>query len=210
MTKYKVVVPDAIDLGVRRNRRRRAERSLCHDDNAGAVRHADQRSEAVEDRRTLGLGCGAGAHSRAESGASVGGWTFGVPQRAPEQGVGVEFIQFATSKEWMRRSLERGNAPPRVSVLNQPDVQRGLAGRRCWPRPCRPRHSSRAMRSGRPWVATAQWHFAGAAGAADGQGGAGRGGGRLATQPAAAGIEGVAAFDTGDQQPCRPRSTENS
>jgi ABC-type glycerol-3-phosphate transport system substrate-binding protein len=29
----------------------------------------------------------------------------------------------ATSKEWMRRSIERGNAPPRVSVLNQPDVQ---------------------------------------------------------------------------------------
>jgi hypothetical protein len=29
-----------------------------------------------------------------------------------------EFIQFATIKEWMRRSLERGNTPPRISVLN--------------------------------------------------------------------------------------------
>ena len=28
----------------------------------------------------------------------------------------------ATSKYWMRRSLERGNAPPRVSVLSDPSV----------------------------------------------------------------------------------------
>jgi ABC-type glycerol-3-phosphate transport system substrate-binding protein len=28
----------------------------------------------------------------------------------------------ACSKEWMRRSVVRGNAPPRVSVLNHPDV----------------------------------------------------------------------------------------
>jgi len=59
----------------------------------------------------------------AESGVSVGGWTFGVPSACKNKEWAFEFIQMATSKEWMRRSLERGNAPPRVSVLNQPDVQ---------------------------------------------------------------------------------------
>ena len=37
-----------------------------------------------------------------------------------------EFIQMACSKQWMQRSLERGNAPPRVSVLNQPAVRRNF------------------------------------------------------------------------------------
>jgi len=64
-----------------------------------------------------------GAHSRAESSVSVGGWTFGVPTGCKNKEWAFEFIQMATSKEWMRRSIERGNAPPRVSVLNQPDVQ---------------------------------------------------------------------------------------
>ena len=64
-----------------------------------------------------------GAHSRAESRVSVGGWTFGVPTSSKHKDWAFEFIQMATSKEWMRRSLDRGNAPPRVSVLNQPDVQ---------------------------------------------------------------------------------------
>src|SRR5580700_1351163 len=64
-----------------------------------------------------------GAHSLAESRVSVGGWTFGVPSGCKNKEWAFEFIQMATSKEWMRRSIERGNAPPRVSVLNQPDVQ---------------------------------------------------------------------------------------
>ena len=50
-----------------------------------------------------------GAHARAESQTSLGGWTFGVPSACK-------------SKEWMRRSVVRGNAPPRVSVLNHPEV----------------------------------------------------------------------------------------
>jgi ABC-type glycerol-3-phosphate transport system substrate-binding protein len=64
-----------------------------------------------------------GAHSRAESRVSVGGWTFGVPKGSKYNEWAFEFIPMATSKEWMRRSPERGNAPPRVSVLNQPDAQ---------------------------------------------------------------------------------------
>jgi multiple sugar transport system substrate-binding protein len=64
-----------------------------------------------------------GARSRTESRVSVGGWTLGVPTTCRHKDWAFEFIQMATSKEWMRRSLERGNAPPRVSVLNQPDIQ---------------------------------------------------------------------------------------
>jgi len=63
-----------------------------------------------------------GRHSVAESRVSLGGWTFGVPEAGKNQAWAFEFIQFATSKTWMRRSLERGNAPPRVSVLNDPSV----------------------------------------------------------------------------------------
>jgi ABC-type glycerol-3-phosphate transport system substrate-binding protein len=59
-----------------------------------------------------------GAHSRAESQVSVGGWTFGVPSGCRNKDWAFEFC----SKEWMRRSVARGNAPPRVSVLNHPEV----------------------------------------------------------------------------------------
>ena len=54
---------------------------------------------------------------------SVGGWTFGVPTACKHKDWAFEFIQMACSKDWMRRSVVRGNAPPRVSVLNHPDVQ---------------------------------------------------------------------------------------
>ena len=65
-----------------------------------------------------------GAHSRADSRVSVGGWTFGVPTASKNKDWAFEFIQYACSKEWMRRSVMRGNAPPRVSVLKHPDVMR--------------------------------------------------------------------------------------
>ena len=63
-----------------------------------------------------------GRHSAAESRVSLGGWTFGVPKAGKNNDWAFEFIQLATSKQWMRRSLERGNAPPRTSVLNDPPV----------------------------------------------------------------------------------------
>jgi len=58
-----------------------------------------------------------GRHSVAESRVSLGGWTFGVPAAGKNTEWAFEFIQMACSKQWMRRSLERGNAPPRTSVL---------------------------------------------------------------------------------------------
>ena len=63
-----------------------------------------------------------GRHSAAESAVSLGGWTFSVPKASKNQEWAFEFIQMACSKQWMTRSLERGNAPPRVSVLNEPSV----------------------------------------------------------------------------------------
>ena len=52
----------------------------------------------------------------------MGGWTFSVPKGGKNQEWAFEFIQMACSKQWMQRSLERGNAPPRVSVLSAPTV----------------------------------------------------------------------------------------
>ena len=63
-----------------------------------------------------------GRHGAADSRVSLGGWTFGVPAAGKNTEWAFEFIQMATSKEWMRRSLERGNAPPRTSVLTDPSV----------------------------------------------------------------------------------------
>ena len=63
-----------------------------------------------------------GHHSVSESSTSMGGWTFSVPKDGTNQEWAFEFIQMACSKQWMQRSLERGNAPPRVSVLNEPTV----------------------------------------------------------------------------------------
>jgi multiple sugar transport system substrate-binding protein len=47
-----------------------------------------------------------------------------VPTASKNKDRASEFIQFACSKEWMRRSVMRGNAPPRVPVLKHPDVMR--------------------------------------------------------------------------------------
>lgn len=63
-----------------------------------------------------------GGKSRDQSRTTLGGWTFGVPKGGRNQDWAWAFIQLATSKQWMRRSLERGNAPPRVSVLNDPSI----------------------------------------------------------------------------------------
>ncbi|HSU06246.1 MAG TPA: extracellular solute-binding protein [Acetobacteraceae bacterium] len=64
-----------------------------------------------------------GGLRKEQSRTTLSGWTFAVPNGCKNTEWAWEFIQFATSKEWMRRSIERGNAPPRVSVLNDPAVR---------------------------------------------------------------------------------------
>jgi multiple sugar transport system substrate-binding protein len=61
-----------------------------------------------------------GHHRKEEGRTWLNGWTFGVPTACKNKELAFEFIQMATSKAWLRRSMERGNAPTRVSVLSDP------------------------------------------------------------------------------------------
>jgi multiple sugar transport system substrate-binding protein len=122
MTRYKVVVPDAITwefdeiVAGGQNDRYAMTLTLAP---YGTLLNDPKLS------KTAGLwawGVTPGHHSAAESSTSMGGWTFSVPKDGKNQEWAFEFIQMACSKQWMQRSLERGNAPPRVSVLNEPTV----------------------------------------------------------------------------------------
>jgi len=124
MTKYKVVVPDAVTwefdeiVAGGQNDRYAMTITLAP---YGTLINDPKLS------KTAGKWAWAvapGAHSRADSKVSLGGWTFGVPTASKNKDWAFEFIQTACSKEWMRRSVVRGNAPPRVSVLNHSDVMR--------------------------------------------------------------------------------------
>jgi multiple sugar transport system substrate-binding protein len=63
-----------------------------------------------------------GGKSIEQSKAQAGGWSLGVPSASANQEWAFEFIKFATSKQWLTRSAERGNCPPRASVLNDPKI----------------------------------------------------------------------------------------
>jgi ABC-type glycerol-3-phosphate transport system substrate-binding protein len=120
MTKYHAVVPDAItwefdEIGGQRDRYAMTITLAPY----GTLLNDPKLSQTAG---RWAWAVAPGRHSTAESRVSVGGWTFGVPEGGKNQAWAFEFIQFATSKAWMRRSLERGNAPPRVSVLNDPSV----------------------------------------------------------------------------------------
>ncbi|HVC63334.1 MAG TPA: extracellular solute-binding protein [Acetobacteraceae bacterium] len=52
----------------------------------------------------------------------LAGWMIGVPTGTRNTDWAFDFVQMATSKKWMRRSIDLGNAPPRVSVLQDPGV----------------------------------------------------------------------------------------
>ena len=192
MTKYKVVVPDAItwefDEIVAGGQTDRYAMTITLAPYGTLINDPKLSKTAGK----WAWAVAPGAHSRAESSVSVGGWTFGVPSACKNKEWAFEFIQMATSKEWMRRSLERGNAPPRVSVLNQPDVQERFGWAPVLAEAMQNRDAGAARSDlADPGTATAQRHLAGAAGAADGEGGAGCGRGGLAAQPAAGGIEGL-------------------
>jgi len=57
-----------------------------------------------------------------QSATYLAGWMLGVPEKVKNTDWSFEFIQMATSKQWMQRSIDLGNAPPRVSVLENPEV----------------------------------------------------------------------------------------
>jgi len=124
MTKYKVIVPDAItwefDEIVAGGQNDRYAMTITLAPYGTLINDPKLSKTAGK----WGWAVAPGAHSRAESSVSVGGWTFGVPSGSKNKDWAFEFIQMACSKEWMQRSVARGNAPPRVSVLNQPDVMK--------------------------------------------------------------------------------------
>ncbi|MDK1373645.1 MULTISPECIES: sugar ABC transporter substrate-binding protein [unclassified Sinorhizobium] len=63
-----------------------------------------------------------GLESAADSRSSLGGWSFAVPSKGAHTGWAFEFVQFITSREWAKRSMEKGNASARLSVLTDPEV----------------------------------------------------------------------------------------
>ena len=122
MTKHHAVVARFDHLGIRRNHRRWPERPLCDGGDADAVRHADQRPAKIQDRREVGMGADARRKISAQSHTFFGGWSLAVASAGKHKEWAFEFIQMACSNEWMRRSMLRGNAPPRLSVLNDPEM----------------------------------------------------------------------------------------
>jgi multiple sugar transport system substrate-binding protein len=122
MTRYKVVVPDSItwefDEIIAGGQNDRYAMTITLAPYGTLINDPKQSKTAGR----WGWALAPGRHFVADSRVSLGGWTFGVPEAGKNNEWAFEFIQFATSKEWMRRSLERGNAPPRTSVLNDPTV----------------------------------------------------------------------------------------
>lgn len=122
MTRYKVVVPDAItwefDEIVAGGQRDRYAMTITLAPYGTLINDPKQSQTAGH----WAWAVAPGRHSAADSRVSLGGWTFGVPAAGKNTEWAFEFIQFATSKQWLRRSIERGNAPPRTSVLTDPSV----------------------------------------------------------------------------------------
>jgi multiple sugar transport system substrate-binding protein len=122
MTRYKVVVPDSItwefDEIVAGGQRDRYAMTITLAPYGTLLN--DPKLSQTAGRWAWAVA--PGHHGVAESRVSLGGWTFGVLANGKNNEWAFEFIQFATSKQWMQRSLERGNAPPRTSVLNNPAV----------------------------------------------------------------------------------------
>ncbi len=122
MTRYKVVVPDSITWEF--------DEIIAggqHDRYAMTITLAPYGTLLNDPKQSQTAGRWAwavapGRHSAADSRVSLGGWTFGVPSAGKNSEWAFKFIRFAARKDWMRRSLERGNAPPRTSVLNDPAV----------------------------------------------------------------------------------------
>lgn len=63
-----------------------------------------------------------GQTDKSQSRTWVDGHNLGVPKYTKNKDWALQFIQMACSKEFMRRSMLRGNAPPRGSVLRDPDM----------------------------------------------------------------------------------------
>jgi multiple sugar transport system substrate-binding protein len=63
-----------------------------------------------------------GQTSKEQSRTWIDGHFLGVPKFSKQKDWSIEFIRMVCDKRWMRRSMERGNAPPRGSVLRDPEM----------------------------------------------------------------------------------------
>jgi ABC-type glycerol-3-phosphate transport system substrate-binding protein len=63
-----------------------------------------------------------GKTDRSQSKSWIDGHSLGIPKYTPNKDWSLRFIEMACSKQWMRRSMIRGNAPPRGSVLRDPEM----------------------------------------------------------------------------------------
>ena len=70
-----------------------------------------------------------GYTDKAQSRTWIDGHFLSVPKSTKNPEWALQFIQMACSKKWMLRSAERGNAPPRGSVLRDPSMVATLG----WP-----------------------------------------------------------------------------
>src|SRR5246127_682483 len=70
-----------------------------------------------------------GYTDKGQSRTWVDGHFLAVSKYAKNADWSIEFIRMACSKQWQLRSMERGNAPPRGSVLNDPAMAEKLG----WP-----------------------------------------------------------------------------
>ncbi|MSP01500.1 MAG: extracellular solute-binding protein [Acetobacteraceae bacterium] len=63
-----------------------------------------------------------GKTEKSQSRTWVDGHSLGIPKYTKNKEWSLEFIRLCCDKKWMRRSMERGNAPPRGSVLRDPEM----------------------------------------------------------------------------------------
>jgi multiple sugar transport system substrate-binding protein len=63
-----------------------------------------------------------GPHSKDEGRTWIDGHSLGVPKYTKNKEWALEFIQMACSREWQKRAMIRGNAPPLRSVLEDPEM----------------------------------------------------------------------------------------
>lgn len=67
-----------------------------------------------------------GATDPEQARASSGGWAMGVTEKSHNKRWAFEFVKMATSKAALKSTTKDGNAPPRNSVLNDPEVVAAL------------------------------------------------------------------------------------
>jgi ABC-type glycerol-3-phosphate transport system substrate-binding protein len=90
-----------------------------------------------------------GHTAKEQSRTWIDGHFLSVPRYTPNADWSIEFIRMACSKDWMRRSMERGNAPAIGSVLRDPDLEATMG----WPSV-----AAQAIETGIPTPAHPAWN----------------------------------------------------